>query len=136
MGYQVHLVYFKPAGKLLSHAKATIEHAQIEDIWEEIHELRRIGRLPGLRVNSGRDLYILVDVVAHPDRRLHLVMPPVLEEEDVTPIRIPTGEMEPLVRLPLESMPRTSTRDVVKPSDDEITPVDPFPTVDPNDFPK
>lgn len=69
-------------------------------------------------------------------------MPPFVDDDDVTPPRTSTGEMAPLVRVPLEEMPRTSTRDVVKvdleadtvvQSTDEITPVDvpiPKPPID------
>lgn len=129
MGHQVSLVYFRPSGKYLTHALALVDHDELEAIWEEIHELRRIGRLPGLRVNSGRDLTILVDVPDHPHRKPYIAFPASVEEEDVTPIRVPTGEMEPIVKLHMESIPasRTSTKDVVKQiSEDEITPVDPI----------
>jgi hypothetical protein len=152
MTYKVQLIYFRSTGKFLARVETSIDHAELPEIWEEVHELRRIGQLPGLRPNSGRDLLILVDVVDHPQRVLQLVLPPFVNEEDVTPIRVPTGEMQPLVRVPLEELPspRTTTRDVVKiePSagvdandagagdavdegDEEITPVDrPFPTSD------
>lgn len=72
---------------------------------------------------AGRDLLIVVDVPDHPQRVPHLVMPPFVDDDDVTPARIPTGEMLPLVRVPLAEIPRTSTRDIIKPkltSDDEI----------------
>ena len=127
MVYKVQLAYFRSTGKFLAHASTTIDQDELPAIWEEIHELRRIGQLPGLRPNAGRDLLILIDVVGHPQRVLHLALPPFVNEEDVTPIRVPTGEMQPLVRVPLEELPtpRTSTRDVVKVEvDDETTPVD------------
>lgn len=122
----VQLYYFRPTGKLLAGTSCEIAMTELEAIWEEIHELRRMGRLPGLRPNAGRDLLVLVDVPDHPHRRLHLVIPPSLEEEDVTPIRVPTGDMSPLVGLPLSAMPRTSTRDVVGSSigPEDVTPPD------------
>jgi hypothetical protein len=136
--YRVQLNYFRVTGKFLAYAETTIAHVQIAQIWEEVHEMRRLGRLPGLRVNAGRDLFIIVDVPEHPERVLHLVMPPIVDDDDVTPTRVPTGEMAPLVRIHLDEGPRTSTRDVLprgaidpieKPShtlntDDEVTPVD------------
>jgi hypothetical protein len=138
MPYRVQLVYFRPLGKrqgdFLAFVECEIAEEGLPAIWEEVRELRRMGQLPGLRPNAGRDLFILVDVPNHPERRLQLLIPPYINDEDVTPVRIPTEEMPPLsVRLPLDEIPsvRTTTRDVLKPEpeplpevDDEITPVD------------
>lgn len=130
MSHRVVLTYFRPTGKYLAVAETVIAHDNLVEIWDEIQEMRRLGRLPGLRANAGRDLIIVVDVPDHPNRVLHLVMQPFVDEDDVTPTRVPTGEMAPL--MPLEEVPRTTTRDVVKPehhdaaggADEEITPVD------------
>lgn len=132
MVYKVHLVYFRPTGKYLASAETSYDHTTIGKIWAEIHELRRLGRLPGLRPNAGRDLFIVVDVPDHPQNVLFLVMPPFIDEDDVTPPRISTDEMVPLVRVPLEELSRTSTRDIIKVDpeadtvvqDVEVTPVD------------
>jgi hypothetical protein len=136
VAHRVQLIYFRPTGKYLATVEVTIKHDALVEIWEEVDDMRRLGRLPGLRPGAGRDLLIVVDVPDHPQRVLHMVMPPFVDEDDVTPPRIPTGEMMPLVRVPLDEMPRTTTRDVVKlpvadleadtvvASDDEITPVD------------
>lgn len=116
-------MYFRPKGKFLAVAEMTTAQDELIDIWEEIDDMRRLGRLPGLRPMAGRDLLIVVDVPDHPQRVPHLVMPPFVDDDDVTPARIPTGEMLPLVRVPLAEIPRTSTRDIIKPkltSDDEI----------------
>lgn len=121
--YKVQLAYFRVTGKFLTFATCDVQQDTLADIWEEIHELRRMGRLPGLRPNAGRDLIILIDVVDHPERLLHIAMPPFVNEEDSTPVRVP---VEPLVRIPLEELPRTTTRDVLKvmTHDDDITPVE------------
>jgi hypothetical protein len=136
VAYKVQLTYFRPKGKFLTTAETVIAHDEIVEIWEAVDDMRRLGRLPGLRPGAGRDLLIVVDVPDHPQRVPHMVMPPFQDEDDVTPLRIPTGEMVPLVRVPLAEIPRTSTRDIVKPppadldadtvvsSDDEITPVE------------
>ncbi|HSX22188.1 MAG TPA: hypothetical protein VLE97_05375 [Gaiellaceae bacterium] len=135
MSYRVQLLYFRPTGKFLAAIETTITREALVEIWAEVDDMRRLGRLPGLRQGAGRDLLVVVDVPDHPQRVLHLVMPPFIDEDDVTPPRIPTGEMVPLVRVPLDEIPRTSTRDVVKRpasdeidtvviSDEEITPVD------------
>ena len=128
MAYKVQLIYFRQTGKFLAMAETVLAHDEILEIWEEIDDMRRLGRLPGLRTGAGRDLFIIVDVPDHPQRVLHMVTPPFQDEDDVTPARISTGEMVPLVRVPLAEIPRTSTRDVVKPPaadpDEEITPVD------------
>jgi hypothetical protein len=136
MAYKVQLTYFRATGKFLATAATTIDCDDLAEIWNEIDEMRRLGRLPSLRHGSGRDLFIVVDVPDHPKRVLHMVMAPFVDEDDVTPPRIPTGEMLPLVRVPLDEMPRTSTRDIVKQppntddvdtvvtTEEEITPVD------------
>ena len=138
MAHKVQLAYFRPTGKFLTYAYCVVEHEELPKIWEAIHDLRRLGRLPGLRVNAGRDLFILVDVADHPQRVLHMVIPPYVNEDDVTPTRVATGETPPVVRLSLEEMPltRTTTRDVVRvdvdadtevqsvDSDEEVTPVE------------
>ena len=135
MAYKVQLIYFRQTGKFLTMAETVLAHDEIVEIWEEVDDMRRLGRLPGLRPGAGRDLFIIVDVPDHPQRVLHMVTPPFQDEDDVTPPRISTGEMLPLVRVPLAEIPRTSTRDVVKPPEadpdtatvvgsEEITPVD------------
>jgi hypothetical protein len=128
MAYKVQLAYFRLTGKFLTYADCEVARETLAQIWEEIHDLRRVGRLPGLRPNAGRDLFIVVDVPDHPERVLHLVMPPFINEDDITPIRVPTGELSPLVRLTLDEIPsaRTTTRDVVKVvlDDEEVTPVE------------
>jgi hypothetical protein len=132
--YKVQLTYFRQTGKFLTTAETVIAHEAIVEIWEEIDDMRRLGRLPGLRPGAGRDLFIVVDVPDHPQRVLHMVTPPFVDDDDVTPSRVSTGEMVPLIRVPLDEIPRTTTRDVVKPKvdpeadtavgSDEITPVD------------
>jgi hypothetical protein len=140
MTYKVKLIYFRQTGKFLASAETTITLDELIEVWEAVDDMRRLGRLPGLRPGAGRDLFIVVDVPDHPKRVLHMVMPPFIDDDDVTPPRVPTGEMTPLVRVPLDELPRTSTRDVLKvdpaaiasaqdgdtvvASDDEITPVE------------
>jgi hypothetical protein len=131
----VQLHYFRPTGKFLTSVEAVLDLDELVEIWERVDELRRFGKLPGLVPGAGRDLHIVVDVPNHPKRVLHLVMPPFMDDDDVTPLRTPTGEMAPLIRIPLAEMPlpRTSTRDVVRVDaeadtvvleDDETTPVE------------
>lgn len=130
MSYVVHLAYFRPSGRFLAYASVTIARETLVEIWAEIVEMRRIGELPGLRPRAGRDLLILVDVVEHPERRMHLIIPPSINDDDVTPVRVrPTNDdwSSPMVRIPLDEIPagRTTTRDVIRPEvDDEKTPVE------------
>lgn len=130
MSYLVHLAYFRPSGRFLTYATTVIDRERLVDIWAEIVEMRRIGELPGLRPKSGRDLLILVDIMGHPERKLHLIIPPFINDDDVTPVRVrPTNDdwSSPMVRIPLDELPvsRTTTRDVLQPEiDDEKTPVD------------
>jgi hypothetical protein len=102
MAYKVQLIYFRQTGKYLTNAEVTIDRDAIAAIWKEVDELRRLGSLPGLRPGAGRDLVIVVDVPDHPDRVLHLVMPPQFDEDDLTPPHVTLEEA------------RTTTRDVVK----------------------
>jgi hypothetical protein len=125
VSYRVLLLYFRQTGKFLASATCAIAHDEIVDIWEEIDDMRRLGRLPGHRPGAGRDMFVLVDVPDHPQRVLHLVMAPFLDEDDVTPLRTPTEEMVPLVRVPLAEIPRTTTRDVVRFDLAELTPEPP-----------
>lgn len=137
VAYKVQLIYFRQTGKFLTSAETTVEHEDILEIWKAVDDMRRMGRLPGLRPGAGRDLIIIVDVPDHPKRVLQLVMPPFIDEDDVTPPHMPTGDMLPLVRVPLDEIPRTTTRDIVRidleaeaeadtvvASDDDVTPPD------------
>jgi hypothetical protein len=133
--YKVQLIYFRQTGKFLATAETVLAHDEIVEIWEEIDDMRRLGRLPGLRPGAGRDLFVLVDVPDHPKRVLQLVMAPFLDEDDVTPPRIPTEEMIPLVRVPLDEIPRTTTRDVVKVDLDADTRVESAEDITPPDQP-
>lgn len=118
MTYKVQLTYFRPPGKFLAIAETTIACEAITEIWAAVNNMRRLGQLPSLRPGAGRDLFIVIDVPEHPQRLLHMVMPPFLDEDDVTPARAMIGEPALLVRVPLSAAPRTTTRDVVKISDD------------------
>lgn len=128
MTYTVQLIYFRQTGKFLTIAETTSTRRGLVEIWEEIDDKRRLGQLPGLRPGAGRDLFIVIDVPDHPQRVPHMVMPPFLDEDDVTPTRGPRDV--PLVRVPLEEMPRTTTRDILKIDPTVLEPrPDPFDTV-------
>src|SRR4029077_5418505 len=116
--YQVQLSYFRQTGKFLAAATMTTSREAIVEIWADVNDMRRLGRLPHLRPGTGRDLFIVVDVPDHPQRSPHMVMPPLLDEDDVTPTRAMMGEPALLVRVPLSTSPRTTTRDVIKPEAD------------------
>lgn len=113
VAYRVQLTYFRPPGKFLASSETSTSREEIAEIWSDINDLRRLGQLPGLRPGAGRDLFVLIDVPDHPQRTLHIVMPPFLDEEDVTPARSMRGEAALLVRVPLNTRePRTTPRDV------------------------
>ena len=120
MPYQVQLSYFRPTGKFLASAQITTPQTVLTEIWAAINDLRRLGQLPNLRPGTGRDLFVLIDVPDHPQRTLHMVMPPFVDEDDVTPARSMTGETALLMRVPLHEAPRTTTRDVVQPSNNSL----------------
>jgi len=91
---RVRLSYYTPHGILVArHAYESIV-VPFDDVVEEIVVRRRVGQLPGLRPNSGRDHIIRVKF----GERERLIIPPWIDEEDVTPVRVPTGEHEPLER--------------------------------------
>jgi len=87
MGHRVQLTYFRPTGRYLARAEVLVPLDQLEEIWEEVDQLRRLGRLPGLRPGAGRGLLVLVEVPDHPRGVARLVMAPVLDEDDVTASR-------------------------------------------------
>lgn len=121
------MVYFRPTGSFCSVGSYQTESIDLPKVWEEIIEMRRMGRLPGLRPNSGRDFIVLVDVIDHPKHRPHLIIPPAIDDGDVTPVRVPTAEMRPLVRVvDIDSKIREALapRTLTPNTDDEITPVD------------
>ena len=99
MKYKVQLIYFRQTGKFLAGAETVIAHTELVEIWEAVDDMRRLGRLPGLRPGAGRDLFVIVDVPDHPKRVLHMVMPPFIDDDDVTPPRAPTSEMIPEIYL-------------------------------------
>jgi hypothetical protein len=115
VAYQVQLNYFRQTGKFLAAAEMTTSRDVITEIWTDVNDMRRLGRLPNLRPGTGRDLFIVIDVPDHPQRVPHMVMPPFLDEDDVTPSRTMTEEPALLVRMPLNETPRTTTRDVINP---------------------
>lgn len=116
MAYKVQLTYFRQTGKFLAVAETMITRQTLAEIWADINDMRRLGRLPSLRPGSGRDLFVVVDVPDHPQRVLHIVMPPCLGEDDVTPPWTLTKEPALLMRVPPRGIPQTTTtpRDVLK----------------------
>jgi hypothetical protein len=108
--YKVKLSYFRQTGKFVSDAETTSTRETISEIWSDINDKRRLGQLPHLRPGTGRDLFVIVDVPDHPQRVLHMVTPPFLDEDDVTPSRTMTGEPALLVRVPLNTAPRSPRR--------------------------
>lgn len=100
----------------MANAETLTSREAITEVWADVNDMRRLGQLPGLRPGAGRDLFIVIDVPDHPQRRLHMVMPPFLDEDDVTPTRSMMGETALLVRVPLNAQTpqTTTTRDVVR----------------------
>ena len=115
MPYKVQLTYFRPPGKFLAIVETTTSREAITEVWTDVNNMRRLGQLPGLRPGAGRDLFVVIDVPDHPQRKLHMVMPPFLDEDDVTPARTMMGESALLVRIPLHpGVARTTPNDMVK----------------------
>ena len=92
MPHKVHLTYFRSSGKYLSRAVLVIDLDPAEAIWAEVQMQRRLGRLPGIHPNAGRDLFVLVETPYLPPR---LIKPPLLDEDDETPTLVPLREMVP-----------------------------------------
>ena len=97
---RVTLAYFTPTGTFVQRAFYETSHSHPVDVWGEVGVMRRLGRLPGLRPNSGRDHYVLVEMGG--STVPHLITPPVLDEDDITPVKVSTGEWPPLLRPPEE----------------------------------
>lgn len=95
--------------------ETTTSREAITEVWTDVNNMRRLGQLPGLRPGAGRDLFIVIDVPDHPQRKLHMVMPPFLDEDDVTPARTMMGEAALLVRIPIHpGVARTTPNDMIK----------------------
>lgn len=115
VAYRVKLNYFRQTGRFVSAAETTSTREALSEIWSDVNDMRRLGQLPNLRPGTGRDLFVIVDVPDHPQCVLHMVTPPFLDEDDITPARTMTGEPALLVRVPLDTAPRRSRRSTAAP---------------------
>lgn len=71
--FRVKLTYFRPSGKYYSIAYYTTSKWVLQEIFEEVRELRRQGNLPGL-VDFAREFHILVRVRKHPHNHPALIL--------------------------------------------------------------
>lgn len=70
----VKLDYFKPSGKWYADGSYRTRREDLGDIWREVEDLQRAGKLPGLCAGSSGWI-ISVQVPDHPHDHPHLVMP-------------------------------------------------------------
>lgn len=76
--YKVGLTYFKLTGKYYSFGEMKVnKNMHLQDIWEQIIQMRDAGNLPGLRSSAAPyDYYIIsVEVPGHPHEHPHLIVP-------------------------------------------------------------
>lgn len=71
--WNVQLTYFKESGKYYSEGIYQSSQLHLWEIWDEVRELMKAGKLPGL-VDGARMKFVLVDVPDHPHRHLHLLI--------------------------------------------------------------
>jgi len=75
---QVYLTYYKESGKYYSEGVYETEKEHLYEIWEEIYQMRKQGRLPGL-IEGAHEFHISVDVPDHPHNHPRLIL---LEQEE------------------------------------------------------
>lgn len=73
IAYEVHLTYFRKSGKYYSEGKYTSYKQHLFEIWEEVGNLRRDGKLPHITEGS-REWNILVEVPRHPHAHPTILM--------------------------------------------------------------
>lgn len=73
--YYVKLIYFKASGKFYASGSYVSSMVNLFEIWEEVEQFQRDGKLPGL-VEGARMPIIWVKVPMHPHRHPHLVIDP------------------------------------------------------------
>lgn len=71
--WYVKLVYFRAFGKFYGSGSYVSEREHLFEIWLEIAEMQRHGRLPGL-VEGAKFPIISVKVPLHPNDHPHLVV--------------------------------------------------------------
>lgn len=84
---RVWLVYFRQNGRCIGRGEYESALDDLIPIWHEVDDMRRLGRLPSLPLNAGHSLIVLVHAPSVRGTEPYLVLPPLVDEEDVTPIR-------------------------------------------------
>ncbi len=87
--YRVELMYFRTTGRFYGTGSFETLRQTMPDIWDEVVEMRMLGALPQLRPKSGRRFYIVITVAGPPGTVPCLLIPPVIGDDDHTPIRVP-----------------------------------------------
>lgn len=76
MAHKVELTYFKQTGKYYSDSEYESNKQDLWEIWDEVRELAKYKRLPGI---FGSEFYILVKVPTHEHNHPRLIIPMELE---------------------------------------------------------
>ncbi len=71
--FKVELTYFKQSGKYYSTASYTSQEEKLFKIFEEVREMKRIGKLPGL-VSGCTEFLVLINVSNHPHNHPRLIL--------------------------------------------------------------
>lgn len=61
---KVQLTYFKSGGKYYSDGEYETEKEQLWEIWDEIREMLKKGKKPGL-IDGPNEFHVLVNVAGH-----------------------------------------------------------------------
>jgi hypothetical protein len=71
----VKLTYFKRNGKFYDQGEFLASaHTPLYQIWENVRDMRSLGKLPGLVDGAGQEFNILVEAPGHPHEHPHIVM--------------------------------------------------------------
>ena len=72
MVFMVELTYFKPNGKYYASAEYSTQKDALFEIWREVTDFQRQGKLPGL-VEGAVEFTTLINVPGHPHSCPHLI---------------------------------------------------------------
>ena len=68
---KVELTYFKESGKYYGEGQYETNRKELWDIWDEIEEMLKAGRRPGL-IDGHSGFHVLIDVPEHCHNHPHL----------------------------------------------------------------
>jgi hypothetical protein len=72
---KVKLTYFKESGKYYSNGEYETKQQMMYDVYEEVRQMQKDGKLPGLVDGGGKEFTVLVEIPDHPCGCPQLIFP-------------------------------------------------------------